>query len=185
MGKDILFALWFFAPAGIANASPIFVSRFPGLKNLNTPMDFGATWRGKRLFGKNKTWRGLISGMVMATVTLALQQYAVRHFGWAQTLTRQIDYAKLPLFVVGPLLGAGALIGDAVESFFKRQREVPPGHAWFPFDQIDYVVGGAIAMLPFVRLHMWQYVWLVVVWIVLHLLASYVGFLLHLKERPI
>lgn len=185
MLKDILFALWFFLPAGIANVTPILVAPLPGLRRLNAPIDCGLTFRGRRLLGAHKTWRGLIAGVLMAIVTLWLQQLAVTHYGWAQTLTGSIDYAHLPTVLLGILFGVGALGGDAIESFFKRQRHVPPGHGWFPFDQLDYIIGASLATMPFVALSLSQYGLLVVLWLVVHLISSYIGWLFHLKERPI
>lgn len=185
MFKTILFALWFFAPAGMANVTPILVAKLPWLQKFEAPIDFGLTYRGKRVFGAHKTWRGLIAGVVMATATLALQQYLVANFAWAQSLTAQVDYQQLPTLILGPLFGLGALAGDAIESFFKRQRNIPPGHGWFPFDQTDYIIGGAIATMPFVQLSILQYAWLILLWLLIHILASYLGFLVGLKERPI
>lgn len=185
MLEDVLLALWFFAPAGVANAAPVFAAKIPLLKHWNAPLDFGKKWRGQRVFGANKTWRGLVAGIIMATLVLWLQQYMTSRYGWAYDITGHLDYATLPLLVLGPLFGAGALLGDAIESFFKRQRGVAPGHSWFPFDQIDYIIGGAILTLPVVRLHVWQYGWVVIVWLGMHLLASYIGFRLKLKDKPI
>ncbi len=42
------------------------------------------------------------------------------------------------------MLGMGALAGDAVKSFFKRQIGAKPGNMWPPFDQIDFVVGATV-----------------------------------------
>lgn len=185
MLETIIFALWFFAPAGVANVTPILVAKAPGLCRWNVPIDFGLTFRKKRIFGAHKTWRGLITGIVMATVTLALQQYLAANFGWAQWVTQSVDYAALPLLIVGPLFGFGALAGDAIESFFKRQRNIKPGEGWFPFDQIDYIIGGAIATMPFVQLSVVTYLWLIALWLVIHVIASYIGYLSGLKEKPI
>lgn len=185
MLKEIAFALWFFLPAGIANASPIFIARFPVIKKWNAPVDGNLTFRGKRLFGAHKTWRGIITGMLMSTLVLWLQQLAVLHFYWAHTLTRSVNYAHLPTLVLGPLFGLGALGGDAIESFFKRQRGTPPGQGWFPFDQTDYIIGGAIATMPFVQLSILQYSLLLLSWLIMHIVASAIGYLLGLKERPI
>lgn len=182
---ELFFALWFFLPAGLANMIPILVAKMPGLKQYDAPIDGGKTYRGKRIFGAHKTWRGLISGVVVATLALWLQQQAVLHNVWLADITDQVRYANLPTWIVGPLFGLGALGGDAIESFFKRQRNIAPGKGWFPFDQTDYVIGGALATAPFVQLYFWQYVWLLLLWLFVHVLASYIGFLLHLKERPI
>ena len=116
---------------------------------------------------------------------LALQQLCTRHFGWAQTLTGQVDYASLPTLVMGPLFAIGALGGDAIESFFKRQRGIKPGEGWFPFDQTDYIIGGAVATAPFVSLSLRQYCELLFLWLLVHIIASYIGYLLKLKDRPI
>lgn len=185
MMHDILFALWFFLPAGIANMVPIFAAHIPALKRYNQPIDLGKTFRGKRVFGAHKTWRGLICGILAAILTLWLQQYLVAHVEWVARLAAEVDYAALPTIIVGTLFGFGALAGDAVESFFKRQRGVAPGHGWFPFDQTDYIVGGAVAVAPFMRLQFGQYVVLILLWLAVHVVASYLGYLLKLKDRPI
>jgi CDP-2,3-bis-(O-geranylgeranyl)-sn-glycerol synthase len=185
MPKDIFFALWFFFPAAIANMVPILVAPFPYLRRFTAPIDGGLTYRGKRLLGSHKTWRGLIAGIIFATLVLWLQQLAVDHSLWIQRMTSQVDYSSLPTLILGPLFAIGALGGDAIESFFKRQRDVAPGHGWFPFDQIDYIIGGALATMPFVQLTILQYLWLIALWLIVHVVSSYVGFLLGLKERPI
>lgn len=185
MLNDLLFVAWFFLPAGMANMTPILAAKWPLIKEWDAPIDGGATYRGKRVFGAHKTWRGLIVGMLAATFVLWLQQLGAAHNATIASFTSQVNYADLPLWIVGPLFGFGALAGDAIESFFKRQKGVLPGNSWFPFDQIDYIVGGALAVLPFVQLYFWQYVALVVLWLAIHLIASYVGFKLHLKDKPI
>lgn len=143
------------------------------------------TLGGQRLFGAHKTWRGFVVGIIAATVALWIQQLLIGALPWLAQLTTQINYAHLPTLILGALFAIGALAGDAIESFFKRRRGIPPGHSWFPFDQIDYIVGGAIATLPFVMLSIWQYVWLVVLWLGVHLLSTYVGWKLGLKDKPI
>jgi CDP-2,3-bis-(O-geranylgeranyl)-sn-glycerol synthase len=185
MFKEIFFAVWFFLPAGIANVTPIFVAHIPRLKHYDAPIDFGKTYRGKRVFGSHKTWRGLIAGIICSTLVLWLQQIAVHHSGWLHTWTSQVNYSQLPILVLGPLFAVGALGGDAIESFFKRQRGIAPGRGWFPFDQTDYVIGAAIVSVPFVALSLLQYVLLVVLWFVIHLVASVIGYGMGLKERPI
>ena len=185
MLHDIAQAVWFFLPAALANASPIGVAALPGLRRLNAPMDFGKQFRGKPILGHHKTWRGIVTGMVTATLVLWLQQSAVRHYGWAQQVSTGIPYDTLPTLLLGPAMGLGALLGDAVKSFFKRQHGTPSGDTWIPFDQLDYVLGGTLASLPFVRLSLVVYLWLFVVWFASHFLASWLGWKVGLKARPI
>ncbi len=182
---ELFFALWFFLPAGIANMMPIFAARWPVIRAWDYPVDFGRSFRGHRIFGTHKTWRGLIVGIMFATLTLGLQVLLVRHVSFIANLTDQVDYTALPVLVLGPLFGLGALAGDCVESFFKRQRGIAPGEGWFPFDQTDYIIGGALATMPFVQLTILQYIMLIVSWLIIHVVASYIGYLIGVKDRPI
>lgn len=185
MVHDILFALWFFLPAAMANMIPIPLAKVPWLKKYDAPMDFGKTYRGKRIFGSHKTWRGFIAGVIIATLYLWIQQLLVEHYAWAANFTSQVDYASLPTLILGPLFAIGALGGDAIESFFKRQRGTPPGHGWFPWDQLDYIIGASLATAPFVALTFFQYAWLIALWFVIHLASTYLGWLTGFKDRPI
>src|SRR2546430_15314182 len=106
----------------MANVTPILVAPLPGLRQLNAPIDCGLTFRGKRVLGSHKTWRGLVAGVALATLTLWLQQLAVEHFHWVRAMAGSVNYAHLPTIVLGVLFGLGALGGDAVESFFKRSE---------------------------------------------------------------
>ncbi len=170
--EHALYALLFFLPAGISNMFPVFASKLPILRDWNAPLDFGKKYKGKRIFGKNKTWRGLITGTIAGTL-VAMLVYGV--------------YADLrgELILVGTAMSAGALIGDAVESFFKRQKGIQSGKAWFPFDQTDYIIGGLVFTLPFGILPLWLVIWVFVMYFGLHLLSSYIGYLLGLKDEPI
>lgn len=185
MVRDALFALWFLLPAGAANVAPIFAAHIPGLKKYDAPIDGGAKMNGRRLLGSHKTWRGIISGLVLATLALGLQQLAFHNFDWAKYLSGDVNYDAIWVFALGPAFAIGALGGDAIESFFKRRRGIRAGRPWYVFDQLDYVAGGIIASLPFVRASLAEYIWMIVIWFAAHLIASYIGWLLKLKDAPI
>jgi CDP-2,3-bis-(O-geranylgeranyl)-sn-glycerol synthase len=180
---DMLIALFFFLPAGAANGIPVLAALAPGLRKFDTPMDFGLKVRGRELFGKNKTWRGMIAGIIAATLLLWLQQQLTLHWHSLYALMDEINYTNLNPLILGPLFGVGALVGDALESFVKRQVGHAPGKSWFPFDQLDFIIGAIIFTLPCVALSLSQYAWAVVVLMVLHVLFDRGGELFHLKER--
>jgi CDP-2,3-bis-(O-geranylgeranyl)-sn-glycerol synthase len=185
MFDDILFALWFFLPAGMANMIPIPIAKMPGLRKLDSPLDFGAAFRGKRIFGSHKTWRGLIAGIIVATLTLWLQQYAVESYGWFAERAGAIDYLSLPTVWLGLVFAIGALGGDAIKSFFKRRRNKAPGQAWLPYDLVDHIVGAAVLTMPFVLFDWWVYPVVFVIWLLINLFVSYSGYLIQIKERPL
>src|SRR5688572_10201027 len=108
-------------PVATANMTPILAAKIPALRRFSAPLDGGCTFRGKPILGPNKTWRGLLSSMVVATLTLAVQQAVVARTGWFESFTVQADYATLPTLILGPLFAIGTLGGDACKSFVKRQ----------------------------------------------------------------
>ncbi len=181
----ILFALWFFLPAGVANSAPIFASKIPFLKKYTRPVDSGKTFRGHPVLGKNKTWRGFASGVITAIIVVYIQQL-VWQAGWVDNLNSQpMEYLAYSPVLLGFLFGFGALFGDAVKSFAKRQFNYESGSAWFPFDQIDYILGACLFMAPIVVLSAETYLLVLIVWFVLHLLFSYLGYLTKFKKQPI
>ncbi len=184
MGKEILFAIWFFLPAGLANAAPVFANKIPYLNKWNTPLDLGLHFRGRRIFGDNKTWRGLVSGIVVGSLVALLQRYAFVHWELVKDIT-YLNYSAIHVGLLGAMLGAGALLGDAIESFFKRQCGVPSGRSWFPFDQIDYIVGGLLVSSLVIDMPHYRYWFIFAVWFVVHLLAGVIAYGLGLKAKPV
>ncbi len=183
--QDILFAIWFLLPAGIANLVPVVAAKLPWLRNFDAPIDGGMKFKGHELLGPHKTWRGIIVGVIAATFVLWIQQVLAAQYDWTEFVTGGIDYSALPLFILGPLFAIGALGGDAVESFFKRRLNIKSGGTWVPFDQLDYIIGSVLISLFFVILTPWQYLWIFVIWFLLHVSTTYIGYKLGLKDDPI
>lgn len=129
--------LWFLVPAGAANTIPPLAAKL--LPHWSWPLDGGLSFRGRRLFGSHKTLRGLLAGLLFATLVHQLQCAAAGQ--WMAPAA----WAVQPLFHqawwLGPWLGLCALAGDAVKSFCKRQLDIAPGHSWFPWDQVDWILG--------------------------------------------
>ena len=174
MWLDILKAIYFFLPAGLASFWPPVLAKTPGFKYLNWPMDFGLTFRKKRVFGTHKTWRGLITGIV-ASVIMCWIQKLLMGVGFFEKISL-VDYNRINIFWWGAVMCAGAMFGVVVKSFFNRQVGVASGRSWFPWDQLDYIFGGIIFSLVLVRLEWWYYVLILILYFVLHLLTKIVGY---------
>lgn len=185
MLDSIAIALWVFLPAGAANMAPVFAAKISWLRPYSMPLDAGRKLGGYRILGKNKTWRGLLAGIIVATIIFGLQQVIMLQSPEFLKFLHPLQYASLPTLLVGPLFGLGALLGDALKSFFKRRIHIPPGKSWFPFDQIDYIVGSMVAISPFIRLSLLEYLVALVLWLGLHLVSVYVGWLLKIRRQPI
>lgn len=182
---ELLVAIWFFVPVGFANMAPIFASRIPWLVNFRAPIDARQTFRGRRIFGDNKTWRGLIAGILAAMLVFWLQQLAVGEGAWLADFPGDTAYTALPTLLFGFLFGAGTLGGDAVKSFIKRQMDVAPGKPWPFFDQIGEIAGAIVVTLPFVTFNWWAYICIAIFWIAIDFGFSMIAHLAGWKERPL
>lgn len=169
MNSDIVIMLWIFFPAMISNASAM-LSRFvPKNKYFDLPVDFGKSWRGKRILGDGKTIKGFVIGTLLGVLVAVLQTRVVPF----TNVTEQIYPAYLDFDPIlwGFLAGFGALFGDSVESFFKRRIGIPRGESWVPFDQIDYALGAIALTALYKQFSLWFYVQLVLLFVVLHVVS--------------
>jgi len=154
-------------PMYFANATPVL---FHGTR----PLDFGKHFRGKRILGEGKTLLGTFGGMlggIAAGAVLALIYPGI--------------FSLIPnYFPLIVALAIGAICGDAVKSFFKRQIGLARGQKWLLADQLDFIVGGFLLSL-FVRV---PEIEVVIVLLVatgfIHLFTNFAAFKLKLKKVP-
>lgn len=182
--KDLIFVFWFFGPAGLSNMAAFGSGKIPFLIPYNYPVDAGLKFRNKRVLGSHKTVRGFIAGIIVAIFTVYIEVYLYQNISWVRALI-PINYSSINPILLGFLLGFGALAGDAIKSFFKRQKNVPPGKSWVPFDQIDYIVGGILLSALYIQLSLWHYALLFFMYLVLHFYNNALGYFLKLRKEPI
>jgi len=130
-------ALWLILPAYAANGCAVLVGG--GL-----PIDFGKKWKdGRRILGDGKTWRGLFFGSLLGTIVGFSQAVAAKYLTENGLNIIGLDYFEgFPLMIpIVISIGMGALLGDIVESFFKRRIGKKRGEDWVLFDQLDFIVG--------------------------------------------
>jgi len=180
----IISVLWFFLPAGLGNLAPIIAAKIPILRKYSHPIDRFQKFRGKRILGDHKTVRGLIAGICAGIITAYLQVFLYNQFSFVRNFSL-VDYGTINPLFWGFLSSFGALFGDGLKSFFKRQLNIPSGKSWFPFDQIDYILGGILFTAFYVQLSIKLYIILFIVWFFLHPLSTFIGWLLRLKDEPI
>lgn len=186
MLEDIALTLWLFLPAGVANMAPVFAAHWGIWSRLDRSIDAGKTWRGRRLFGDHKTIRGFVAGWLSAIIFVFIQIWLYQHWSDLRSLSLTVlNYDHLNPLAWGSALALGALSGDAIKSFFKRQLDFAPGRSWVPFDQIDYVAGTLLSSLLVLRLPLRFYVIAVLLGLALHPLGTFIGWLLKLKDEPI
>jgi CDP-2,3-bis-(O-geranylgeranyl)-sn-glycerol synthase len=157
----IIEAFKFIFPAYCANATPV-------LAGGGLSMDFGKNFfDGRRIFGKNKTFRGFFFGFTIG-VLVGLMEY------WA------FGFPFLFCFL-SPL---GALLGDLTGAFLKRRLNIAPGGLLPVVDQVDFVVGALVFSLP-LGIVSWQLaVTVLLVTPPIHLFTNFVAYKLKLKSNP-
>ena len=165
----VIKSLYFFLPAFFANMAPELFKWFP----LNRPIH-------KQLFGKNKTWIGIITASLTGGFIFGIQKllFSVSFFRELSI----IDYDGFSLWL-GFLLGFGAIIGDLVKSYFKRKNKIKPGESWKPWDQIDFAIGGLVMgwflYVPTISVA----IIIVVASFFLHMTVCRIGYILGIKKN--
>ena len=140
----------------------------------NLPLDGGKSWNGKRIFGDHKTVRGMVTGIIAAELVFWLLK---------NVLVSEVG-RSLPWYF-GAAMGFGGLGGDAIKSFFKRRAGVASGVSWFPWDQIDWIVGMVLMSKIWNLLSYAEMGVLLLGGVALHLLFNVLGFGLKLNKTLI
>lgn len=174
----VVTAIWAMLPAYVPNNVAVLIGGGP-------PIDGGRTWRGARLLGDGKTWRGLAGG-TLAGLLLAI--------GLSAAVPSVNDFLGLSLggfpLAAAVALPAGAMLGDIAGSFVKRRTGRARGAAFPVLDQLDFVVGAlGLAFLGAPRWAAGTFTPAVVVAVVvltpvLHFLTNGIGYALGLKQEP-
>jgi len=143
--------LWVFLPVLGALLAHAPVLRFGWLGGLKRPLDGGATFRGRRILGDNKTYRGVLVMFLGACVAAV----ALMHVPAYRARVPSEIRAAGP-WTFGVLLGLGTVLAELPNSFLKRQLDIAPGQqqtsllgmAVSLFDQGDFVFGIWLALAP-------------------------------------
>ena len=177
----ILSVIYLYLPIGIAN---IFASLSRHLfPRWNYPLDFNQSFRGQRVLGSHKTWRGLIIGILAAFLFFIWQKYLYAYYPSIRDFSL-VDYNAISL-LAGAVMGLGAILGDALKSFFKRQLNIAPGRPWFPFDQLDFVIGGVLLSWPLVPVSGNIILATMVLGLLFHLLFKVIGYICRVDKTLI
>jgi CDP-2,3-bis-(O-geranylgeranyl)-sn-glycerol synthase len=157
----IIEALKFIFPAYCANAIPV-------ITGGGYPIDFGKKFfDGKPILGKNKTFRGFFSGLIVGTAVGLLESMLFNY---------TISF--------GLLLSLGALFGDLAGAFLKRRLGMAPGDLLPIVDQIDFIVGAILFSLPLSILDLNLAITVLIITPPIHLLTNFAAYKLGLKSNP-
>jgi CDP-2,3-bis-(O-geranylgeranyl)-sn-glycerol synthase len=180
------FLLAAFVLAGMAQTAWF---KAPLSRRFSRPIDAGATFRGRRVFGEHKTLRGFVVMIPAAAVSFVALAAAVGDPAaaglWPLTLA---GYAGL-----GACAGFGFMAGELPNSFVKRQLGIRPGAcpgrpaaaaAQFVADRIDSGLGMLFALNAIVTVPAVTWLLALAIGPSIHWAFSVLMFHLGLKTRP-
>ncbi len=163
----IILIIAYVIPLYLANATPIIIH---GKK----PLDFGKNWKGKRILGDGKSIVGSVAGVIVGFLAAIIFS-----FSYPPLLVTIPNYLFLAF-----LLAFGAILGDIVESFFKRRMGLKRGAQLILCDQLDFVIGGLILSLIIRIPELEVIVVLLIATIFIHIITNFIAFKLKLKKVP-
>lgn len=146
-----------------ANGAPIVLRWLLG-KHYAWPADCGMRLAdGRPMFGASKTFRGLIAALLCTTLLAWL-------IGWNPWL--------------GLLFATMAMLGDLLASFLKRRFAIPAGGMAPGLDQIPESLFPLLALRGFLEISWLQIIFIVVAFIILDYLLSFLLYRLHIRQHP-
>ena len=150
----------FFLPLWLSNLSMGIASY---LKFLDQPLDGGHIFfDGRRIIGENKK----INGIIIATITGLITGIMFNNWFY------------------GLLFGTAAWVGDMLNSFTKRRLNIKPGNKLPFFDQTNYAITGLLIIYPFKELIFQQIVIVIIISLIFHRPACWLGLKLKMRKYP-
>lgn len=183
----LLETLYLILPLLVAGAVHALVIKKNLLPGLARPLDFGRSFRGARVLGENKTWRGVVL-MSTVAVTVVLGQSLLYGYEPFRSLSI-VDYSETSWLALGVALGLSYSLSELPNSFLKRRLGIPPGGVsrsraavQYVVDQADSAVGGTLALALFIGLG-WDLALVFALGFVLHAGMDQLFFLFAVKRR--
>ena len=163
------------------------------LNSLKKPLDFNKKIKRKRIFGDNKTWKGLIGYIFFNIIFMVLVGIIYKACNIEKLNFFYINHNNTLLFniLVGALLGLFYALFELPNSFMKRRLDIKPGKTikgpkkyFFIFlDQADSVFGVALVVWMFYPIGLKVYLLYILVGAVTHLLINMLLYALHLRKN--
>lgn len=150
-------------PVYVANMAPPFSRYWSG---WNRPIS-------RRRLGEHKTVVGFALGLVAAVMTAFIQS----RVHWKGGMLPYDQWLLL-----GFATGLGAMGGDSLKSFFKRQLGIGPGRPWIPADKLDFIIGGLLMLSFWVNLSWTDAVYILAVSFAGDILVNHISFRLGIRD---
>ncbi|MCR5804505.1 MAG: CDP-archaeol synthase [Clostridia bacterium] len=181
-------------PTILAGIAVMIWCKLPIMKFAARPIDCGKNFvDGRRIFGDNKTWKGMI-GYVLFNVIFSVLWGLIcinETLAGLNFFYQEHDNTILYNVLIGVLLGLGYALFELPNSFLKRRLDITPGKTvkgfwrlFFVFlDQADSVFGVALVVWLFFPLGLLLYLLYVLVGAFTHLFLNMMLYFMKLRKN--
>lgn len=148
---------------------------------FDTPVDFGQKIFGKRIFGDNKTWCGVVVYVLFSLAVCVLLHELYSSLGnYVHPVFSQ------PALYVGLVFSISYVCGELLNSFIKRRFDIAPGKSTGRpvqqvIDNVDGMLMTALALITLLSVSLGSIAVALVAGFLLHEITDVVMRQLHLK----
>ncbi len=165
--------------------------RFGWLQTFNRPIDFHLRFRNQRIFGENKTFRGLLGMGIGGSLFAVLQRQVLHRYHWLASL-EYFDYSATSPLLFGFCLGLAGSLSELLNSFVKRQLGIEPGKRangnqrglFYFIDQVDVLVGVWLYLSTIMQVTSIRVMASIVLVFITHQLLTTAGYTLRMRKNP-
>lgn len=187
-GLTTLRVVYLLSPLLVSAALSGVVLRFNLFSALKRPIDGRLMFRGKRLFGDSKTWRGVATAVVGSVLAVAVQKHVLWHLASGLAI---VDYRQVNAVLFGIAMGVGATAGELPNSFVKRQIGISPGATargpsailFYLWDQLDLLTVTWPLLAFWIRPTVVMVGASVLVALTLHPVVALIGYLIGARKK--
>jgi len=187
--REFYVIAYLFFPLLVGLALHGFCIKYDALAFLCHPIDRGRKFRGKPLFGDNKTYRGVVVVSLGTAIGFGLQSLLLHRIASVRGV-ELFDYAFFKSVALGGAVGVAAMLSELPNSFIKRRFEIAPGSAagglkgiiFYIYDQIDFLLGAWLVLAIAVPVTVERVLFSAGLLLVAHQLMSSVGYALGMRR---
>jgi len=179
----------------LLNASPVIfaaifhmvVVKKGWFKFLTYPLDHFKTYHKKRIFGVNKTYRGLVVMLIASLFFSYLYFLLIQQYQWLQQYNL-LYISNFSFVFYGFLFGIGYIVGELPNSFYKRQIDVKAGKSnsilMIIMDQLDSVFVIMMLLVAFSNFSWKHFLFGIFFYGFIHIIINYILYLIGLRKEP-
>lgn len=186
MNKIILQLLFSVSPVILAAIFHMIVIKYKWVTFLLYPLDHYKTFQNKRIFGENKTYRGLVI-MIISSIFFTKIYYDLLHYFPNLQAYNLLDITQYSYVFYGVLFGFGYIVGELPNSFYKRQFGVKEGKSTTILmriiDQVDSVLTTTLLLVAFSSFTWTHFIIGVFFYGVVHSIINYLLYLVGLRKE--